>query len=110
MTMMSLLDISTGHLCLKTRDWLDDHVKAEVEELPGRPLRGWLETVPESGVVCMPFRYGWFLHVKEEEQQDGTLADDLQAVLNYASRQGFDWIKLDADGERYDELPFYEDE
>jgi len=48
------------------------------------------------------------MHVREEEAIDGTLPDDLLAVVNYASREGFDWIKFDADGERYDKLPIYE--
>lgn len=108
MTMMALLDISTGHLSEKTRDWLDEQIKIEAEEQPGRPVRGWMCTSARSGVVAFPFDYGWFMHVREEELNDGTLAADLQEVLNYASRQGYDWIKLDADGERYEQLPFYE--
>ena len=108
MGMMALLDISSGHLRQKTLDWLDDDVKIECEERPGRPIHGWMATSARSGVFAVPFDQGWFVHVREPVGEGGQVPPDLAWALLYAHREGFDWIKFGADGERFANLPFYE--
>ena len=52
--------------------------------------------------------YGWFVNVREEiadrEAQPKSLAD----CLDFAARQGCQWIMFDRDGDQVDELPTYE--
>jgi hypothetical protein len=82
------LDLSTGHLTLKTR-----------EQLQSNTL--------QCTVTYQADPYGWWVYVT---QDDGILAEfpqDLADVILYARKHGCEWIKLDSDGPELEGLPWY---
>jgi len=85
------LDLSTGHLTEKTREWISSF------EFPNRsnPLIG-AETA-----------FGWFLYVQAERGEG--VPDDLWSVMRFAQRLGCEYLYFDADAEVVDGLIYYEE-
>lgn len=60
---------------------------------------------------CAGYEFGWFLSVPTEEFQqanDPASPADIQAVMTWARKHGFGWIRLDSDGSVTNELPTYD--
>lgn len=85
------LDCSTGHLRPSTRQRIADG------ECPG----------PSQ----YPNEYGAWVHVPSEAEdaanEEGSMPDDLLAVVRYARVRGCCWIKFDRDADRLQCLPWY---
>jgi hypothetical protein len=85
------LDLSTGHLTLKTR-----------EQLQSNTL--------QCTVTYQADPYGWWVYVTTD---DGILAgfpQDLADVILFARKHGCAWIKLDREALELEGLPWYGEE
>lgn len=59
----------------------------------------------ESGLIIGMYRdHGWLIHTGSGNGG----VESLGAILNLVLPQGFDWLLLDCDGTRIDELPHYD--
>ena len=91
-----MLDISTGHLSLSTRSWLDH---------------------PENINRFMIFKrnYGWALNTaflaqdSTNRNSSGSLPSDLQKILDFALAFACHYIQFDADAAPINQLDWYED-
>jgi hypothetical protein len=54
--------------------------------------------------MCAPYEYGFFY--AQDQPVEGT-PQDLAAVMSWARTQGYQWVRLDADGDAVDGLPSY---
>jgi hypothetical protein len=96
------LDLSTGHLMLDTRQALSDSTEQD------RLAHGW------PAMTVAEYYEGWFITVPpfddpEVLAQRSALPDDLYNVLTHAFNEGCQLVRFDADGDRLDGLPYYED-
>lgn len=80
-----VLDVSTGHLSLATRDWLDS-----------------------SDYPTASGAYGWLVSTADVPGRNAPA--DLRAVEHYARQFKCDWVLFDADAEQIDDLPYYGDD
>lgn len=83
--------ISTGHLAKPVMDTLD-------AVLPGEDFHG---------ALCMPGTYGAMLHCADFENLDPDAPECLRSVLGWGAREGFEWLRLDRDGDVIAGLPEY---
>jgi hypothetical protein len=79
--------ISTGHITEETYDYLIT--------LP-------INTTKE---LVAPYLYGLFLYIGDDYKSD---RPDLQALAAWAAQHDYMCVRLDRDGDRVDELPYYE--
>jgi hypothetical protein len=90
---MTMLDLSTGHLSLQTREWLEE---------PGNA----------ASVNVTPREHGYFVPAYNGE--DLPDADrfplDLLHCARYAGANGAAYVLFDTDADRQPGLPWYEDE
>lgn len=84
----SLLDLSTGHLALQTRERLADGALCESLGITRRP-------------------HGWFVAAHDEIETDEGLPPDMLHCLRYARENGAGWVLFDADADRQEGLPWY---
>ncbi len=91
------LDISTGHISAKTNSLLG--------QVAG--TNDWRFTVAE-------YEYGYFIVVpnfaKDDQEYEyfEDVPEDLKNLLNFARDRNCLVLRLDADGEIYEELPYFE--
>lgn len=97
---MNVPVISTGHVSPKTRAWLD-HISEEMVLDPQRLQTSLL-------LIVAPYDAGWFMRSFEGRRE--MLPVDLAAVLAWAKKKGYDWIRLDADGDYVDGLNVFDEE
>lgn len=89
------LDLSTGHLSVKTSEWMS-------------------QADPSSshctGITVAAYEYGAFFSVPSESETINQLVcpADLKVLLHYARSKGCDVVRVDADGLITDHLPFYD--
>lgn len=83
------LDISTGHLTLKTREALEAGL---------------------SNVSYADHGYGWWIYATEDEDVRQLFPDDIAEICRFARKHDCDWINLDCDAEQIEGLPYYEDD
>ncbi len=85
--------ISTGHVSRKTAQILDDTEPAKWPCIGGSYAD-----------------YGWFVHAYEENcgAGDQRSPDDLFAVMIWARKIGVEYVLLDCDGDRIDELEWFD--
>jgi hypothetical protein len=91
---LQMMDCSTGHLSVSTRNWLE---RAENLE-----KRGFMSR--DTGYAMSTYlgaEYAW----KDEPD----LPADLIHILRFANANKFDWILFDSDAVRDLNLPWYED-
>jgi hypothetical protein len=88
------LDVSTGHLSLRTRCMLDAW-SADSDSAPGLLLHG---------------PYGWLIHVPLEAEDPARWPADLEIVLAHARSQGCDYVLFDADGPTIEALAVFPDD
>lgn len=91
MWMMHVPVISTGHLTEET---------ANTEITPDFEGPGGLCAVPTPG--------GFMTYSCGDVSEDPEIPDDLKQALVWALELGYDWVRFDADGDRIEELPWYE--
>lgn len=87
---LSMLDLSTGHLSLATRELLERS-----------------EDCADVGVTWRP--YGYFLSADPESFRDKELPPDLLHCVRYAHANGAAYLLFDADAEIQEGLPYYDD-
>lgn len=87
---LSMMDLSTGHLSLATREFLE------------RP-----EECADVGVTWRP--YGYFLSADPESFRDKELPPDMLHCVRYAHANGAAYLLFDVDAEIQEGLPFYDD-
>ncbi|MEQ1950893.1 hypothetical protein [Mesorhizobium sp. CN2-181] len=102
------LDLSTGHVSLDTRDWLDAQGKLAANFLHFEDKSPVISTI---GRTC----HGWFIWAGDKEDDNWSadhlargVPEDLIAVLTYARNQGCDYVLFDQDADRIDGLPYFE--
>ena len=91
-----MLDISTTHIPEHTATALGglyDYLYA--------PLFNDLAYTPWGG-------YGWIFYVGEDYGEYGAEHPELAAVIEFARSAGYDYLKLDCDAEKIDDLPTFE--
>lgn len=91
---LQMMDCSTGHLSVSTRNWL--------ERAENREKRGFMSR--DTGYAMSTYlgaEYAW----KDEPD----LPPDLIHILRFANANKFDWILFDSDAVRDFNLPWYED-
>lgn len=91
------------------------------------PAPVWMVSVPvisthhlsqETGTVTLAKGFPWlpvaeydtgfFVKVDKQECRFQEYPEDLRQVMRWAAALGFDWIRIDADGDDADGLPVYE--
>jgi len=87
---LTMLDLSTGHLSLATRERLERS-----------------EDCADVGVTWRP--YGYFLSADPESFRDKELPPDLLHCVRYAHANGAAYLLFDADAEVQVGLPYYDD-
>lgn len=87
---LSMLDLSTGHLSLATRELLERS-----------------EDSADLGVTWRP--YGYFLSADPESFRDKELPPDLLHCVRYAHANGAAYLLFDTDAAIQEGLPYYED-
>lgn len=96
----AFLDLSTGHLTLETREWLDERAHRSVVCSLG--LDRWVAPTP-----C-----GWFVYADRNVTGDH-VPDDLLACMRKAREIGAEYILFDSNASPAGaacELPLYADE
>lgn len=99
-TKKSILDISTGHVSLPSRAWLDEQAaislafRHEDDERPVATIAG--------------FGYGWFMTAHPPEGALELMPDDIKAALQHARNVGCDYVVFDRDADSVEELPTFE--
>jgi hypothetical protein len=87
---LSMLDLSTGHLSLATRELLERS-----------------EDCADLGVTWRPD--GYFLSANLDNFRDRDLPPDLLHCVRYAHANGAAYLLFDTDAAQQDGLPWYED-
>ncbi len=87
----SFMDLSTAHLSLSTREWLE---RCAIED----NYSHWVASTP----------YGFFTYCDEENAEDSIPADAF-ACMTYARQHGADYILFDRDADQLTDLPTFEE-
>lgn len=85
-TVIRVPDISTGHLTEET-------------------MQGIIMDVACGARYGATYPEGVWLWISDERDEDEP--QSLLAVQDWARAEGFSWVRIDADGDRVPELPFY---
>lgn len=91
---LSMMDTSTGHLSIETREWLDQPGICDLLSIMKR----------DEGYAMSAWR-----GTADEWENNTHIPGDLLHVMRYAVSFGHDWILFDRDAERDPGLPWYED-
>ena len=84
-----MLTISTGHISRATADRLTEGD----DDLPW--VLAWSD-------------YGWLVLAHDIAGDDHDFPEDLQRCMDFAWSHGCDWVRLDCDGDKLDELPVFD--
>ena len=93
MKTMKMMECSIEHLCVTTRDWLENPDKCFLYGI-----------APHEGGYASSTHRG-----QEGFWQTYPVPHDLLHVLRYANANGFDWLTFQTDGDQEPNLPFYKD-
>jgi len=84
------LDISTAHMTKLDNERLKDGI---------------------SAVICIPYEYGYRIHISKENHEEilmymkeAGLSPDFIKIIEWAHKEGMDWVEFDADGTVYPHL------
>jgi len=97
----SILDISTGHVTLPSREWLDAQAVISAAYRDEAKDEAPISTIAGFG-------YGWFLTANPSESALKRMPEDVKAILAYARSRRCAYVVLDRDADAIDELPSYE--
>lgn len=89
--LIQMVELSTAHLSLATRSWLDDPAAAA-----HRP-------------TILAREYGWMITTDCLDWND-PLPPDLELCLRVARANGASWLLFDSDVDERDDLPMYDDD
>lgn len=91
---MMMMDCSTGHLSLSTREWIDEAISSE-----------------EYGFMSRDTGYAMSSWMGDEEHwvNHPGVPRDLIHVLRYAKANKMEWVLFDSDADRDVNLPWYDD-
>lgn len=92
MSVIKVLELSTGHLTEATREALDS---AGALTILGRG-------------PSLSSEYGWLVWAGRTPNETEEFADDLGAAISMARHAGCEYILFDCDVEREDALPWYD--
>ena len=84
----TMLALSTKHVCLGTRDYLNDNMHMTASEF----------LAPELVVYDKP-RFGWFVPVPAFDCEPDDLPADLGRAFHYARLRRITWLMFDRDGD-----------
>lgn len=90
MSVLNYLDLATGHVSESTMDWLN---KAPCVS---------------PAMTIAPYEYGAFVSVPDAPLEHADLPEDLRDVLSFARDNGCVVVRLDADGDAVDGLPWFD--
>jgi hypothetical protein len=86
---------------------------AHLDQSTARLLEGIGDDNP--WVNCARYEFGFFLSVPTDECDEGDgescyvgMPSDLESVLKWARKKGYDWIRLDACGDVVEELHIFD--
>ena len=99
-TKTAILDISTAHVSIASRAWLDEQSAISLayrQETDAQPI-----------ATIAGFGYGWFLTANPAESAEALMPGDVKSVLKYARAQGCSYVVLDRDSDQIEELPAFE--
>ena len=109
MSIVRLLHLSRFHLSSATQHWLDDVTERQIQIDDRGREREWIRT-GGAEVMAVPIEYGWLVYGNDPATMTAMTPHDLFEVIRFAHDRTADWIQLDADGESYEALPFYDDD
>jgi hypothetical protein len=95
-TVFHLLDVSTGHLKLSTREILEEPGVSPDDE-------------PRFFPRYAAHEYGWFMWVATDPENIAKFLEDVAAVVRFAHQHRCEWILFDQDAAPTPDLPFYGD-
>lgn len=84
--------ISTAHMT-------EDVAQELADTLPGEDV---------FGCYCAVTGHGGFVRAPDDEAEFESLPVSLRDCLRWAKREGFEWLRFDADGDQIGELTVYE--
>ena len=67
-----------------------------------------MEIFGELSAIAMPHGFMLFNGLELEYLNQGNIPKDVWIVLEWMQKNQHEWIRFDADGDIYDELPTYE--
>lgn len=92
---MNVVVISTGHLTPATRQELDETLNSD------RVF---------DNIYTVTFDTGWmFYNTEDPDFLEGDVSPDLLNILCWAYERGYEWVRVDANADPVEELPYYED-
>ena len=97
----SVVEMSTGHM----RKEDDDRLRASIR----RNDRG--ERDNSALPMLAENDYGWMVWIdqsSEEEAKVGGMSKEFRAVIRFAQKLNFDWVRFDRDGDHIDGLPVFD--
>jgi hypothetical protein len=89
--LLQMAELSTAHLSLDTRDWLDSSAAS-----PHRPS-------------ILVREYGWMISTSVEDERS-ELPPDLELCLRFVRVNGGAWVLFDCDVDEREDLPVYDDD
>lgn len=105
MTVLTMLDLSTGHITEEDSTKL--YILKELATLRNSPIR------------IIAHQYGWFVNVPEDKSVqeriervialiDAGFSEEFIVLYFMARDSGCSWINFDQDGETVDDLPVFD--
>jgi hypothetical protein len=94
MSVRRFLDASSGHLCPGTWHWLDEQTADDAVRDPANP---------GAEILGGRTRHGWFIYACEDPITP--IPADLANMMQYARRQGCEYVLLDCDTLPMEDLP-----
>ena len=92
---MTVPVISTGHLTSATRQELDETLNSD------RVF---------DNIYTVTFDAGWmFYNTEDPDFLDGDVSPDLLNILRWAYERDYEWVRVDANADPVEDLPYYED-
>ena len=88
-----MLIISTAHVSQETAKLLEGGDYKDVSELP--LMFTWGD-------------YGWLIWADCEPEEENGFPDDLQRCMDFSSKNGCAWLRLDCDGDQVDGLEYFD--
>lgn len=93
-TVVQMLEISTGHISLETKNWIEQSREAAALIIYEKGLYGWIILIPQEKAD----NGDWF----------NSIPESLRTVIEFAKTSNCKWVMLDCDGPFIPELPQYE--
>jgi hypothetical protein len=96
----SILDLSTAHVSVPSRGWLDEQSAISLA------YRSVSDERPVATIAG--FGYGWFLTANPPDGALEAMPEDISRLLEYARSHNCDYVVIDRDADTLEELPAFE--